>query len=179
MSFGRFLMEKIEEYLKEIEPDIKGKSRTYRIWGLDLEDVAQELRIHLMNKFDLFDPKKASFRTWANRVMRNKLTNMARDVKWEENITNASDLLDEEGESYYENLGEEDEILKNFGTNEAVLDAIQELPERQKDVVSLRVYEQYTFKEIAKELGISKRMAMKHWHRAKDKLGQRLSDFVI
>ena len=78
-----------ETYLLEIEPDIMGKAKQYSLSGMDWEDVAQELRIQLWQKFSNFNPQKASFRTWANRIMSNKLKDLLRDKE------NSHDALDE------------------------------------------------------------------------------------
>ena len=176
---------KFETYLKEIEPDISAKSFAYRIWGLDKEDVAQELRIHLLNKFDLFNPDKASFRTWANRVMRNKLIDLERTNRKEKDIIYASQFKVEDNEEFdtYEEAiatdgGKYAREMMDILDNQIILDRIEELPERQQQVVKLKVYESWTFKEIAEELGISEKNTYKHWEKAKEVLGERLGDFI-
>lgn len=182
-----------EEYLQKIEPDIKGKSFAYRIWGLEPEDTAQELRLHLMEKFHLFDSSKSSFRTWANRVMRNKLTDLERTNRKEKNITYASQF--QNSNSYDEENSEDNidifeeviasdngkiaEEITSMVDNQTILDAVEELPERQQQVVKLHIYENYPFGEIAEELGINEKTAKRDWEKAKDMLGERLQDFAL
>ena len=59
-----------------IEHDLVTKCAKHSIRGFDSEDLAQELRLHLWRKLDRYDPTKAGFRTWANRVMNNRLKDM-------------------------------------------------------------------------------------------------------
>jgi len=61
-----------------IEYDLVTKCAKHYIRGFDSEDLAQELRMHLWRKLDKYDPSKASFRTWANMVMRNRLKDIHR-----------------------------------------------------------------------------------------------------
>ena len=73
-------MEKFNKHLKEFDPIIIAEAHLHDIPGMDWQDIAQEIRIHLWNKFDLFDVKKSSFKTWANRVMKNRIKNLIRDA---------------------------------------------------------------------------------------------------
>lgn len=59
--------------LEHLEKDILYCARRYRIIGMDIEDIVQELRYHLLRKLDRFDRTKSRLRTWAMRVMRNRL----------------------------------------------------------------------------------------------------------
>ena len=65
---------------------IKAESFRHDIPGLDPDDIAQKIRIRLWRKFHLFNPEKASFKTWSNVLMRNAIKNMKRDAY---NRTNA------------------------------------------------------------------------------------------
>jgi DNA-directed RNA polymerase specialized sigma24 family protein len=87
--------EMFEENLKTIEIDIvKRAKNTFAMYpelekrGITWEDLAQELRIHLMNKFDTFNPEKSAFRTWAFRVMANKIKDILKHPSY--------DILDQE-----------------------------------------------------------------------------------
>ena len=111
---GRTLMIKktIEYYLNQIEPELKQKAYVYwRDWeikGIEWQDLAQELRIHLSNKFDTWE-KKSSFRTWANRIMLNKIKDICRD-----NYTN-NDVLDQPNTLSTDELREKGLDINNYG----------------------------------------------------------------
>lgn len=76
MSKKKFLKE-----LAEFEPIIKAESRKHYIPGMTWEDIAQEIRLKLWIKWRLFDKEKAGFKTWANKVMKNTIRNLARQSK--------------------------------------------------------------------------------------------------
>jgi len=65
--------------LKEFDSIIINEARKWRIPGLSWEDIAQEVRIHLWQKENLHDVAKSSYKTWANKVMRNCICNLLRD----------------------------------------------------------------------------------------------------
>lgn len=60
------------------EKDIVAKAKTYSIPGMDWEDIAQELRLALWLNLPKFQPGKASERTFANRIMENKIKDLAK-----------------------------------------------------------------------------------------------------
>lgn len=59
---------------------------------------------------------------------------------------------------------------------ESVREAIAELPEKQQQVLQMRIYEEKTFAVIAKELGIPLGTALARMHSALAKLRKRLAD---
>lgn len=67
-----------ERALSLLEKDICYLAHTNWGYGMSSEDVAQELRIHLWNKIDRYNPNKKSLRTWAQQVMRMRLIDMSR-----------------------------------------------------------------------------------------------------
>lgn len=84
-----------EDILQSLEPDIKAKSCRCRIAGMDSDDIAQELRIHIWQSIDKYNPKRGSIRTWANTIMRNKIINLALAKK--DPLDNALDINDISG----------------------------------------------------------------------------------
>ena len=71
-------MAKFEDYSKELDSLLKSAEQK---WGLNLpsvsyEDIAQIIRLHIYNKFYLWDFKKAKFATWAKKVISNQITNL-------------------------------------------------------------------------------------------------------
>lgn len=64
-----------------IDPVICAKAAKYQIKGYDPDDLAQELRIHLLRKVVQYDPNKAGFKTWANKVLNNRLRDLNRGAR--------------------------------------------------------------------------------------------------
>jgi RNA polymerase sigma factor (sigma-70 family) len=86
-----------ERALLLLEKDIVYLARNNWGYGMEKEDVAQELRLHLWNKLHNYDPRKKGLRTWAQQVMRNKLIDMSRKKK---------EILDSPKREEYPDLGE-------------------------------------------------------------------------
>ena len=180
-----------EKRLRDIEPDIIGKARSFRIPGMDIKDVAQELRIQLWRKFHLFNPQKASFRTWTIRVIRNKLIDLHRRASTKKRGGVEIIYFSELQEMFNKNRNEEEvyasdkgkaaqeiiDHIDNQKDNQTVLNAIEELPEIQKKVVKLRFYKQLSFKEIARGLGVDERIIQESWKEAKKELKIKLKNF--
>jgi DNA-directed RNA polymerase specialized sigma24 family protein len=68
-----------EVILNLLEPDIKAKSKCWHIKGYDQEDLEQEMRLYLWIRLDIYNPNRSSIRTFADRVMTNRLKNLLRD----------------------------------------------------------------------------------------------------
>ncbi len=62
-----------------IQELIERRRHKWTLTTLDYEDVAQLLLIHVWQKYDQFDPTKAPFEHWCNRLIHNRTTNILRD----------------------------------------------------------------------------------------------------
>lgn len=60
------------------QKDVVAKSKSTYIKGMDWEDIAQELYLHLWQKRDRFNPKRASERTFVIRIITNKIRDLLR-----------------------------------------------------------------------------------------------------
>lgn len=69
------------EAILQLDDDICYLSEHWNIPGMEADDIAQELRLWLWNKLDFYDPNRSSIRTFAIRIMRNRLKNMKRDAE--------------------------------------------------------------------------------------------------
>ncbi len=87
-----------ERALAFLEKDICYLAHMNWGYGMDKEDVAQELRMHLWNKLHLYHPGKAGLRTWAQRVMRMKLIDMSQGPK-----RSRREILDSDRRAFIEN----------------------------------------------------------------------------
>lgn len=68
--------------MKVFEWDISLMCRLYKIRGYEADDLAQELRLQLWRKLPLYDPTKSGLRTWAVKVMKNKIKDLYRYSKY-------------------------------------------------------------------------------------------------
>lgn len=68
-----------EEYLPEIQVNIRKRKSSWTIPSLEWDDVSQILLLKLFNKFDKYSPDKGPFEHWMNKLISNTLANLTRD----------------------------------------------------------------------------------------------------
>ena len=170
--------QRFNKLIETIEKDIKGKSETYKIEKLEPQDLEQELKIHLFNRFDQFDQNKSGFRTWANWEMKSRISNLVKFAKkgqflnkdelWTNRTINESEfkgkgknLYDEdfkESETNdYENLGDQgveiettiDEIDRELLLKRAKLE------DQEKSIFKL-FQQGFPLREIGEQQGFNK-----------------------
>ncbi|HQK58759.1 MAG TPA: sigma-70 family RNA polymerase sigma factor [Candidatus Pacearchaeota archaeon] len=74
---------KQQQFLKDLEsfePILIAESKKHNIDGWEAEDIQQEVRLRLWIKYSTFKGK-SSFKTWANKVMKNCIKNIKRDAE--------------------------------------------------------------------------------------------------
>jgi RNA polymerase sigma factor (sigma-70 family) len=143
---------------------------SYRITGReeDAEDALQEGFISAFKNLDSYRGD-ASFGAWLKRIVVNKAINIVRkrrhelmpeDEQW--------DVAEEEAPAEY----------KEGLTVEQVRDAIHQLPDGYRTVLSLYLLEGYDHQEIAEIMGISESTSKSQLNRAKNKLRELLAEKV-
>ena len=140
----------VAEYGKRLFQFIRGRVRT----NADAEDIAQEVWYQFSKVVDTAPIEQVS--GWLFRVARNKVTDSYRKQKPEslEDFT----YEDEEGESLFRDI-----LLADYNTPETetlrelfweeLFEALDELPEKQRDVFVWNELEDQTFQEIADRTG--------------------------
>ena len=135
------------------------------------DDVAQEAFLRgwqALARFDLSRP----FGPWICRIAANLAVNHVRSPEWRE---------EELPEGHGEAPGRGDDPLARVLDHEAeaVLHrALAGLPLEQRAVLTLRVVEQMSYKEIAEALALPPGTVMSRLARARDKLAEALSPYL-
>lgn len=111
----------------------------------------------------------ASFGAWVNRIALNRSITYLRKRKIHFSDTGTIDVPDEQ--DYDE---EEDELFDCKVAD--VRNAIEQLPQGYKTILSLYLFEDISQEEIGKMLGISHSTVRTQYHRAKKKVIQSLKD---
>ena len=111
------------------------------------EEVAQEAMISVWRKCEMYDPKKASASTWIFTIARNLRIDRFRSEKRPEFDPNDPALTPEA-----EPLADDQLIVSDRKT--LVRNAIEELPEDQKIVVTLSFVEGLSHQEIADRIDL-------------------------
>ncbi|MBI3965848.1 MAG: RNA polymerase sigma factor [Chloroflexi bacterium] len=142
----------------------------------EASDATQETLVQLFRslpeaKLDL------PFKPWVYRIHRNKCLDILRRKR----TVRFSDLRrDDEDESAVDRIADArplpEEVYERKDIQEQLHSAIAELPERYREVVSLRVSGELSFEEIAATLKIPENTAKIHFFRAKDRLRKLLAE---
>jgi len=51
----------------------------YKFQLMDINDLAQELRLETWKRLSRYNPRKSSLRTWINKILKDKIKNLIRD----------------------------------------------------------------------------------------------------
>lgn len=109
----------------------------------EAEDLTEDVFLKIFKKLDSFDDSKSSISTWIFNVSKNTLIDYYRTKKDGLELLDNYDYVDE-------NNNDVDPLMLNDLAN-----ALDKLPDIQKNIIVLRYYENYSLKEIAEKLSIS------------------------
>lgn len=132
------------------------------------EDVVQESFVKAYKRLQLFEGR-ASFRSWMYQITlntaRNRLRSGGRETVGLDNVEMAVD-------------GDLDRGLMEIDLKELIQSEVAKLPGRQREALSLRIYEDLSFKEIAQIMDCPYDTAKANYRHALLKLRERLSHHV-
>ncbi|MFS0863932.1 RNA polymerase sigma factor [Fredinandcohnia sp. 179-A 10B2 NHS] len=159
----------LEELYKEIQPRIYAffyvKTSSKEI----AEDLTQEVFYEAIKSLPSFS-HKSSIQTWLFSIANNRLKKHYRSKKYQGQLNEM--ILNDERNT----VTPEQELLKNE-EKQGLINQINELDEVSKEVVTLRVYGELSFKEIGSLLGKSENYARITFHRAKLKLHKEMEGY--
>jgi RNA polymerase sigma-70 factor, ECF subfamily len=110
------------------------------------EDLTSATFTKALNKFETFDLNKGSISTWLYQIARNTVIDFYRTRKPNVNIEDVWNLSD--GEDFTQDFDAKEKI-------KTVKKYLKALNSEQREIVLLRVWEDKTYREIAKILGKS------------------------
>ncbi|MEM9051253.1 MAG: sigma-70 family RNA polymerase sigma factor [Bacteroidota bacterium] len=129
----------------------------------DAKDILQESFVDMFTKLDTFR-MESSFGAWFKRIVVNKSINyLKRNKMVFQDSTDIPDMPEEEDEVSQFNYEVKD-----------VKRAVSRLPQGYKIVFDLYMFEDFSHREIASELGISEATSKSQLSRAKKKVRQEL-----
>ncbi len=133
----------------------------------EAEDVLQEAFIRMFKQIDTYR-EESSFGAWFKRIVINGALNHIKKKRKD------SEQLEQLKDDSQENLTQEnEEDLPSYTINQ-VQDTMELLPEGYRIVFSLYLFEDYSHREIAKELGITESTSKSQLNRAKKKMKELL-----
>ena len=111
----------------------------------DAEDITGKVFLYCYEKWDTYDPEKASQATWLFIIVRSRCTDYLRRNRSYADINKLDDILAEE-----EDLAEQAVRLEAIRQELAV--KLKELPENQRDAIIMRFFGDCSDDEIAERL---------------------------
>ncbi|MCC3355841.1 RNA polymerase sigma factor [Bacillus sp. REN16] len=159
----------LEELYKEVQPRIYAfffiKTSSKEI----AEDLTQEVFYEALKSMHTFS-QQSTIQTWLFSIAKNRLLKHYRSKKYKKQL---NELLKKE-------TGElptpEEEVLKKE-VKQNLIEYINRLDDVSKDIVTLRIYGELSFKEIGSLLGKSENFARVTFHRAKLKLHKEMEGY--
>ncbi len=143
----------------------------------DAEDIAQQVFVRIWKSASRYQPT-AKFTTWMFTITRNLVFNEVRrrqrkpvyslEEREEESHVTTADLQ----------TSTPDESALHTELEEAINQAIQNLPEKQRTAVILRRYEESPYEEIAQVLGMSVSAVKSLLFRARTQLKEDLEKYL-
>ena len=129
----------------------------------DAEDLVSEVFVYCYKQYDEYDPEKSSVTTWLYLIVNSRIKNYYRD-----HVSYADYDIAEQ-------IVEDDSIDLDRGIyleqlHEAVMNALQTLPERQRNVILYRCFQDLSYDEIALKLNTTPGNVRVLYSRAIDKL---------
>lgn len=131
----------------------------------DAEDMMQEGLISIFREIRQYDPDRASFTAWSNKVMVNAALQHLRKwkkLKFNENIDD-HDVV----------MSQKEDVYGKIGAKELTA-MVQQLPDGYRAVFNLYVMEGYKHREIAEMLSISENTSKTQLMKAKNMLRSQL-----
>ncbi len=128
-------------YREKVERYIRSHVRNEH----DRADIVQQVFLNAISALKDYDPEKASISTWLYAITRNAVIDYYRSL--EKTPLSADD-------NELQLLSQEEKPLSEE-TLEALADALEQLPERERKIIVLRFYGGYSAKETAEKLGLS------------------------
>lgn len=156
---------------KYFVPKIQGIARQKLANESVVNEVVQETMTKVWRKANLFDANKGAASTWIYTVMRNVIFDHLRKVQ-----NNREDQLSEDIWPLVEGTTQEHEIFPDHLENQQLMDAINELPINQRDVLRGFYLQEMSQEQLATHLNLPLGTVKSRLRLALSKLKQQLGD---
>jgi RNA polymerase sigma-70 factor, ECF subfamily len=143
----------------------------------EVEDIAQQVFIRVWKSAGRYTPR-AKFTTWLLKITRNLVFNELRRWKRRAQVPMQSDAQSEEIALKDETSRAPDASLLEHELQEAIDNAITQLPDTQRMALVLRRYEQLSYEQIAEILDLTVPAVKSLLFRARSELRERLSKYL-
>ncbi len=145
------------------------------------EDMAQEVFLRVYRSAPKYKPE-AAFSTWIFKIATNVCLNELRRPKYRYSTESIDVSKTGDGDPPLEiadKLGiAPEEAVARKELDAVVRRALEELPAKQRAAVLLRIYDGFSYEEIAKQIGKSEKSVKALIHRGRNMLKAYLKDYI-
>lgn len=141
------------------------------------EDVAQEVFLRIFKTAKDYKPQ-AKFKTWLFTIATNLCLNEIRDNKSKPKYVHLTDLPEADNNLIAPDVFSPQKTTEKGEQNTAVRKAIRNLPENQRIAILLRQYDEFSYNEISKIMGLSIPAVESLIQRARQNLKKSLSPYL-
>jgi RNA polymerase sigma-70 factor (ECF subfamily) len=134
-------------------------------------EVTQEVMTQLWRKAHLYHPEKGAVSTWVFTICRNVCFDLLRKSQSKQEINIAEDIW-----PLYEKTITEDEVFSDHLSDKRLLDAVDILPDKQKQVVKGVFFQELSQEQLARQLNIPLGTVKSRLRLAMNKLKQELGE---
>ena len=136
----------------------------------DAEDLANECFLYCLRHWGEFNPEKSTRKTWLYLIVRSRWKNYLRDRKQLYSIDGFENIIPDK------DIIDQSIWLHSIRTELAKL--LQQLPDKQREAIVLRFFQQWSDEEIAEWLGNSKVNVRVMIHRALQFMNKEYSEYL-
>ncbi len=137
----------------------------------DIEDIVQEILISIHKASHTYDSNRP-FEVWMYTIARYRLNDHLRTYYKDESL---KDKILIEASSNSETYIANDNVTEDIDSNEYIANLLEELPEKQRTIVTMMKIEGYTAKETAERVNMSESAVKVAAHRVYKDLAKKLS----
>ena len=131
----------------------------------DAEDICEEVFIKLFRMLETYDENRASVSTLIYRIAHNAVIDHLRTAHPREDLS--------EEQAVFPSA---EDIVMDIERSAELADAIEMLPQQQRDILILRFYRGWTLKKIAEKMGLTYKTAADRQKKALDSLRKMLKE---
>ncbi len=140
---------------------------------LGSSDVVQESMLKVFQGFSEFRGETVGeFRAWLAQIVEHRAVDAVRHFRAKKRDVSCELPLNHDPTSSSDLTGSQ--IASSREEELRLLKAIDRLPEKLKQIVTLRYYEQLSFEEISQEVGRPRETVRRHWATAIDRISQEM-----
>ncbi|MDD6035917.1 MAG: RNA polymerase sigma factor [Lachnospiraceae bacterium] len=135
------------------------------------EELTQETFYRAFVSFEKYKGNSSMF-TWLAAIAKYTYFGHLKKERQSRDVIQLEEVVDYYMEQEYQNSAED--LLLRKEVTEKLREVLKELPQKNLEVVALRMYAEMSFKQVAETMGISESSAKVLYFRAKNMLKERL-----